>query len=324
MHRVVVSEFGGIDQLNLVDAPTPPPTGKQVLVRLTSIGLNHADLMARRGEYRLSSGDPPFTPGIEGGGVIDAVGPAVRERRVGQRVSLALGTRGTYASHLLVDADRTVPVPDAIADHLIGALWLAYLTAWGCLVWRQNLQPRQIVLIPAASSAASIAAGQLVRDLGAVAIGCTTSPDKVAGLAMHYTHIVNTREDEWYRRVKQMTAGHGIDIAFDPVAAGEFLSAEIRLLAPGGTVWIYGLLGEPDVVNVHPLIIKRGSIRGYLNNELESDPIALEAGYRYVLDRLADRRFVLPVAQRFKLRDVRRAHQTMERGSHIGKLILEP
>jgi NADPH:quinone reductase-like Zn-dependent oxidoreductase len=83
MKRVVVRQFGDVDQLDVLDEPTPQPGRGQVLVRLTSIGMNHADLMARRGEYRLSSGDPPFTPGLEGGGVIEAVGADVSDPRSG-------------------------------------------------------------------------------------------------------------------------------------------------------------------------------------------------------------------------------------------------
>jgi NADPH:quinone reductase-like Zn-dependent oxidoreductase len=143
MYKIVVNAFGGTDRLSLVREPDPNPEGDFVLLRLTSIGMNHAELMARRGEYRLISGAPPFTPGIEGGGYIEAIGDRVTDRQIGQRVSLTLDApasvgigNGTYQSHYLVAASKTVPVPDAIPDRLLGALWLPYLTAWGCLIWK--------------------------------------------------------------------------------------------------------------------------------------------------------------------------------------------
>jgi NADPH:quinone reductase len=334
MYKVVVNGFGGSDKLSIVEEATPTPNSNQVLVRFTSIGMNYADLMARRGEYRLISGAPPFTPGIEGGGYIEAMGDRVSNRHVGQRVSLTLDApasngigKGTYQSHYLVAADRTVPVPDEISDELLGALWLSYLTAWGCLVWKQQLQPGQIVMIPAASSSVAIAASQVVKHCGGIAIGTTTSPGKVEKLkampAARYDHLVMTNNPNWWREIKQLTTAKGPNVIFDPIAAGDFLSQEIRLIANGGTIWIYGLLGHPDVVDVSPLIRKGAAIRGWLLNELSGTNREQEA-YQHVLECLANQTYKLPIADKFPLHEVRRAHEAMEKGEHIGKLILIP
>jgi NADPH2:quinone reductase len=334
MYRVVVNGFGDIDQLAIEEAPDPMPDSGEVVVRLTSIGMNHAELMARRGEYRLVSGNPPFTPGLEGGGEIVAVGEGVGDRAVGQRVILTLDApasrglgQGTYQSHYRVAATKTVLAPEGIADELLGALWLPFVTAWGALVWKQNIQPGETVLIPAASSSVAIAAAQIVKYSGGVAVGTTTSPDKVARLeAMpeaRFDHLVVTQDDTWWREAKKLTEGKGYSIIFDPVAAGDFLNHEIRLLAPKGTLWIYGLLEKPDVVDVSPLIRKMASIRGWLLNEIVGSSSEYSA-YRHVLDRIADGTYTLPVAKTFSLREVQTAHRVMEAGNHIGKLILVP
>ncbi|BAC89890.1 zinc-dependent alcohol dehydrogenase family protein [Gloeobacter violaceus] len=336
MQKVIVEAFGGVERLHLAALPDPCPTGQQVLVRLTSIGMNHADLMARRGEYRLSSGEPPFTPGLEGGGYIEAVGPAVHDRHVGQRVLLSLdapvhpeGRVGTYGTHYLTSAAQTVIAPDALPDQLLGALWLAYLTAWSCLIWRQGLRAGQVVLLPAASSSVAIAAAQIVRHHGGVAIGTTTSALKCEKLqAMGesaYAQIVCTGERQWRKQVKKLTDNRGVDVVFDPVGAGPLLQSAIHLLAEGGTIWIYGLLGKPDVLDVTPLIRKRAALRGWLLDELSalgSEPV--QRAYQHVLDRFADGTYALPIAGIFPLRDVREAHARMERGAHIGKFILVP
>lgn len=334
MDTVCVDAFGGSDRLQIVEQPTPKPAEHQVLVRLTSIGMNYADLMARRGEYKLISGNPPFTPGIEGGGYIEAVGSAVRDRQVGQRVVLSLAApalnglgRGTYTSHFLTTPEQTVLAPEGVPNELLGALWLPYLTAWGCLLAQQNLQPGQVVLLPAASSSVAIAASQIVKSRGGVTIGTTTSPEKVGILqAMpeaQYDHLVVTQGNAWWREVKRLTQGRGVDIAFDPVAAGDFLNQEIRLLAQGGTIWVYGLLGKPDVVDVTPLIRKMGAIRGWLLNTLSGSEREQE-GYQHILESIAQGLYQLPIAERFALRDVRAAHDAMEAGQHIGKFILIP
>ncbi|MBD0334540.1 MAG: zinc-dependent alcohol dehydrogenase family protein [Cyanobacteria bacterium Co-bin13] len=334
MYKVIVRAFGGVEQLDIVDLPDPVPAAGEVVVGLTSIGMNNAELMARRGEYRLISGNPPFTPGLEGGGIILAVGSGVSDRIVGQRVILTLEApaskgqgQGTYQSHYVVRAEQTILAPDGIPNQLLGALWLPYITAWGCLVWQQALQPGQTVLIPGASSSVAIAAAQVVKHQGGIAVGTTTSPDKLTKLqAMPeapYDHLILTHDTDWYRSAKKLTGGKGFNVIFDPVAAGDFLNTEIRLLAQGGTLWIYGLLGKPDIVNVHPLIRKMASLRGWVLNQLSGSDVE-QTAYQHVLQRIADGTYQMPIAAQFSLRDVRQAQTVMEQGRHVGKLILVP
>ncbi len=274
--RVLVNRFGGPEKLELIEEHPPEPAPGEVRVRLTSIGMNHADLMARRGEYRLSSGSPPFTPGLEGGGVIDAVAPDVVVRQVGDRVILGAAAatplepsgqlRGTYRTHFNIRAEDTVVAPANLPDDMLGALWLTYLTAWGCLVWKQKIQRGTTVAIPAASSGVALAACQIARNFGAVPIGLTTCAHKKAELEAlaeaPYETIIVTKNREggnrsWYRDLLKFTGGRGVDVFFDPVASGEYLDNEIRALAMNGAIWIYVLLGQPVKVYVSPLIRKR-------------------------------------------------------------------
>ncbi|MGB7248106.1 MAG: zinc-binding dehydrogenase [Phormidesmis sp.] len=334
MKQVSVSAFGGVENLHLQTITGRDPGPDEVVIRLTSIGMNQADLMARRGEYRLSSGEPPFTPGIEGGGVITAVGNDVSDRQVDQRVILTIDAPagiGTYRSHFVVPAAKTVRVPAQIDDDIIGALWLPFVTAWGALVWRQAIQPGQTVLLPAASSSVAIAASQIVKQYGGTSIGTTTSPEKVEALqalsAARYDHLVVVSRSEnqpsWWRSVKTITQGKGVDVIFDPVAAGEFLHHEIRLLANGGTLWAYGLLGTPGKVDISPLIRKDAAIRGWLLNCITGTP-AEHLAYQHILQNVAAGIYQLPVAGQFSLAQVRAAHTAMEQGRHIGKYILVP
>jgi NADPH:quinone reductase-like Zn-dependent oxidoreductase len=204
---------------------------------------------------------------------------------------------------------------------------LPYLTAWGCLVWKQNMQVGDYVLIPAASSSVAIAASQVVKQYGGIAIGTTTRPEKVSLLvnlpAARFDDIVVTQESNWWRSAKKLTGGKGFNIIFDPIAAGDFLNQEIRLLAPGGALWIYGLLGQPDVVDITPLIRKMASIRGWLLNELIGSGLE-QSAYRHVLECIANGTYELPIAATFPLQDVQAAHRFMETGKHIGKLVLIP
>jgi len=341
MKKVVVHAFGGVEQLKLESGPDPVPGAGEVLVAIRSIGMNHADLMARRGEYKISSGEPPFTPGLEAGGVIEAVADDVSSSQVGQRVILApeaprlgAGYGGTYRSHYCVRADWALPAPEAIADEQLGAIWLPYLTAWGCLVWKQNLQPGQVVALPAASSSVAIAASQVVKSLGGVTIGLTSSADKLDLLSdwpgAMFDHLVVTHEADrtmrpWHREIKQITDGRGVDVFFDPVAAGAYLDTEIRCLARGGCVWVYGLLGKPDTVNVTPLIRLQAAIRGWALGELvAAGQEQWMVGCQAILEKFASGQFVQHLGGTWPLDEVAAAQQEMEKGHHVGKLVLIP
>ena len=337
MQQVIVSAFGGPENLRVKTVDPTQPKATEVAIRLTSVGLNQADLMARRGEYRLSSGEPPFTPGIEGGGIITAIGSQVTNRKIGQRVILTISApdkAGTYRSQFVTAAANTVVVPDEIPDNLIGALWLPFATAWGALVWQQNLQPGQTLMLQRLAVAWRSQPAKLPNLWVATVIGTTTSPEKVEALqrlsAAKYDHIVvtsaNPAADEaepWWKQIKKITGGKGVDVIFDPVAAGDFLHHEIRLLAKGGTLWVYGLLGTLGTVDVSPLIRKDAAIRGWLLNALVDTPAELVA-YQHILEKLAAGVYQLPIAKTFSLSRVREAHEAMESGSHIGKYVLTP
>lgn len=256
MKVVILERFGGPEVMQWQEQADPQPGPGQVVVRLTSIGLNHAELMGRRGEYKISTGDPPCTLGLEGGGVIDAVGDAVKDLRVGDRVTLTPGaTRpgeggtggGAYRTHLLCEAGEVMRVPEVIPDEQLGGLWLSYLTAWGCLAWLHGLGDRptdqRTVAIPAASSSLGLAAAQVVKHLGGRAIGLTSSPEKVeliAGLETSaFDDLLVTHESDrtlrpFYRDLARITDGRGVDVFFDPVASGAYLSHEIRALCKAG------------------------------------------------------------------------------------------
>lgn len=345
MKYVQIDRFGPPEVLHIHEAPLEDPGPGEVRVRHTSIGMNHADLMCREGNYRVLSGDPPFVPGIEAGGYIEAVGPGVKDRATGQRVLLGANTprkfrlnhgglNGVYRTHCTVPSTDTVPAPDAIPDDQLGAIWLPYLTAWGCLIWKQSLKPGEFVGIPAASSSVALAAAQIVKQCGALPIGLTTHQSKLEILRdmpeAPYEHVIVTRDEEganrpWHREIKNITNGGGINVFFDPVAAGDFLHTEIRALAQHGAIWIYGLLQEPGVVDVTPLIMKHGSIRGWVLYELvQAGTEVLNRAYRDILEGFDKGIYQQRVAKCFSLDEVREAHEYMEKGQHIGKLVITP
>jgi NADPH:quinone reductase-like Zn-dependent oxidoreductase len=342
MQQVVVTQFGGPAVLRVEELETPEPGPGQVRLKVTSIGMNHAELMARRGAYKLISGEPPFVPGMEAGGVVERSGPGVTTLAEGQRVTLSPAaprlpggpTPGTYRSHFIAPAEHCLPVPETVPDEQLGALWLAYLTGWGCLVHKQAVGEGDWVALGAASSSVALAAAQIVRDQGGVAIGLTSHPDKVARLQQldgcAYDFILVTHEADgslkpWHREMRELTQGGGINVFFDPVAAGGYLSSEIKSLASFGTVWIYGLLGGSGEVDLTPLIRKSAAVRGFALSELiEAGESMWRPGCEYILEKLREGTFRQHVDRTFRLAEVAEAHAAMEAGEHMGKLVLVP
>jgi NADPH:quinone reductase-like Zn-dependent oxidoreductase len=226
-----------------------------------------------------------------------------------------------------------LPVPPGVPPLVAGNLWLSHLTAWGCLLWKQHLQPGQVVGIPAASSSVGLAASQIARRAGAKTIGLTRTQAKAERLqeipGANFDWIVATHEESgqmrpWYRDVMRLTDGHGVDIYFDPVAAGLYLDYEIRSLSAGGTIWIYGLLEKAGEVDLTPLIRKRAAIRGWVLGELlEHDDLA-RAIQLEILRLVARGELQQRVARVFLLEQIQEAHAEMERGAHIGKFVITP
>ncbi|MCX7625864.1 MAG: zinc-dependent alcohol dehydrogenase family protein [Candidatus Sumerlaeaceae bacterium] len=343
MKIVVVNEFGDPEKLTIQEAADPIPARGEVRVRLTSVGINHADLMARRGEYKLYSGDPPFTPGLEGAGFIEAVGEdvspsllgefVVLDARAPRRTSSVCPVEGTYRTHYVVPAGYALPVPAGVPHIAAGTLWLSHLTAWGCLIWKQHLLPGQVVAIPAASSSVGLAASQVAQRAGAKIIGLTRSEAKAEILRTipeaRFDWIVVTHEPDgrlrpWHREIMRITEGHGVDVFFDPVAGGAYLDSEIRCLRPDGTIWIYGLLEKAGPVDLTPLIRKRAAVRGWvLGNLLEHQELAL-AAQKEILRLVASGEYCQRIAKVFPLEAIREAHSIMERGEHVGKFVLSP
>ena len=344
--QVVVNEFGPVENLLLEEVAVPTPGSGEVLIRLSSIGMNHADLLARKGLYKISSGEPPFTPGIEGGGVIEAVGDGVKSVAAGDRVVItpdapraaAGGFGGTYREYYCVPENKVLKAPDEIPNEQLGALWLPYLTAWGCLVWKHGIKEGDIVAIPAASSSVALAAAQIAKRHGCKTIGLTTSQDKVEKLqgmaTAKYDHIVLTHEKDgecnrtmlpWHKEMRTLTEGKGVNVFFDPVASGAYLNTEIKCLAQFGVVYVYGLLGRPGTVDVTPLIRKFASITGWVLGELMfAGEDAWSTGCKHILEGFADGSYKQHVDGTYKLADVQKAHAEMQKGVHIGKLVLIP
>lgn len=328
MRAVRFTGTGDASILRVVDEPPRDPGPGEVRVRVTSAGLNRADVLYRAGRYLLRTPGESRS-GFEGGGVVDAVGPGVR-LRVGDRVgvlpsSFDVVNEGACAETMTVPEAVVVPTPAPVADRDAGAIWMQYLTAWGALVDIAGVGRGDFVVVPAASSSVGIAAMQLCRALGAQAIATTTSADKVAALeAFGPVAVVDTRREPYVDRVREITGGRGARVIFDPIY-GPLVNDHIRVACREACVIVYGALDPtPLPLELGGMLRKQIRLQGYTIGPLLGDPARRSRAVADVTARLERRELAPVVDSYFPLDRIQDAHRRLESNRQVGKVVVTP
>jgi NADPH2:quinone reductase len=208
---VRVHEAGGPEVMRFEDAEVGSPGRGQALLRQTAIGLNYIDVYFRSGVYPAPQ--LPFTPGLEGAGVVEAVGEGVSEVREGQRVAYASPPIGAYAARRLMAADRLVALPDGISDEQAAAMMLKGMTAHYLLRRTYRVESGQTILFHAAAGGVGLIAGQWAKHLGATVIGTVGSEAKAElARANGYAHVIRYDREDIVARVREITGGKGVPV----------------------------------------------------------------------------------------------------------------
>jgi NADPH:quinone reductase len=323
-------QTGGTEVLKVEERPIPEPAAGEVLVKIHASALNRAQLLYLQGAYAY----PPQFPsmlGDEAVGVIEQVGAGVDQFSVGNRISILSSTNminnGTHAEHTVVPIHAIIPAPKALDDGSAAALWIAYLTAYAAIVEGANLQPKQFAVITAASSSSGVAAIQIVKDLGGIAIATTrTSQKKQSLLDLGADYVIATAEEDVTARILEITQGKGAKVIFDPIG-GEMLAKLAAATASGGDIYEYGVLDAGSlattlIVPVFYMLSKRLQFLNLL--DLLADSARLETG-RLWMQEATQRGVVKPIVDRvFKLDEIAEALRYMEAGNQIGKILVTP
>ncbi len=238
MKAVVLTRTGGPEVLEVQERPDPPVGPGEVRIAVKAAGLNFADTMARVGLYP-DAPKPPCVLGYEVAGEIESVGQGVSSVAVGDRV--VAGTRfGGQAELITVPESQALPLPDRLGFEEGAAFPVTYATAYAGLVVMGGLKANERVLIHAAGGGVGIAATQIARNIGAEIFG-TASASKHDALHEHgVDHAIDYRNQDFEQEVRRITAGEGIDVAFDALGPTSFRK-DYRLLRPGGRLIMYGL-----------------------------------------------------------------------------------
>ncbi len=319
-------QLGGPENLRLEDAPSRQPGEGELRLRVQAVGLNRAESMYMHGRY-FEQPELPSRIGYEAAGIVEAVGPGVDPSLVGQRVSTVPGFSqnrwGALGEEAIVPAFSVQPYPAKLTPAEGASIWMQYLTAYGALKLFGKLQPGEFVLITAASSSVGLAAIQIVKAEGAVAIATTRrSSKKQQLLDLGADHVIATEEEDIVARVQAITGGKGARIVFDPIA-GSFVEKLAECAAPGGILFEYGLLSlEPTPFPLVAAMRKALSMRAYTLMEFTQNPPLLAEAVQYINERINDGRFAPKISKVFPLDQTVEAYQYLESNQQIGKIVI--
>ena len=319
-------ETGGADVLKLEDLPLAEPGKGEVRMKVEAIGLNRAEIMLRKGQY-LETPQLPSRLGYEAAGVIDAVGPDVTGLRIGDRVStipsFPMSQYGVYGESAIVPAYAAAKYPDKLSAIEGAAIWMQYLTAFGALLEYGGLKKNDSVLITAASSSVGLAAIQITKAAGGVAIATTRGVDKKAFLLVAGAdHVIVTDEENLVEKGMALTSGKGVRLVFDPVA-GPLLEQLAAVAAPGGIIFEYGALApHPTPFPLFPALAKGLTIRGYTLFEIVKNPEMLKRGKEYIYQGLESGSLKPIIDRTFPLTEIAEAHRYMASNQQKGKIVV--
>jgi NADPH:quinone reductase-like Zn-dependent oxidoreductase len=319
-------QLGGPEVLQIEDVPLQQPGKGEVRLRVEAAGLNRAEALFTRGQY-LEQPKLPARIGYEVAGVVDAVGDGVDQGWIGKRAAtipgFSLNDYGALGEQAVVPVKVLTEYPSKLTSAQAASVWMQYLTGYGALVFYGKVVAGDFVAIPAASSSVGLAAIQIVRDAGATAIAVTrTSSKRDELIALGAQHVIASEEEDYPARVKEITQGRGVRITFDPVA-GPFVHKLAAAAAQEGVVFIYGGLSmQPTPFPLFESFRNGVSLRAYSVREVTILPDRLGPAKKYVLDRLANGRFVPKIAKTFAYKDTVEAYQYLESNQQVGKVVI--
>jgi NADPH2:quinone reductase len=265
MRAVVITDTSN-RSVSIADVPDPVPGDDEILVDVKACGVNFTDLLSLDGKYQ-NNPPPPFTPGKDAAGIVEAVGANVTSHKVGDRV-IAHVIHGAMAEKAVCPAALAFTLPDGVEYDAAAAMGLAYLTGYLALTRRGRIQPGEVVQINGASGGVGLASVSLAKALGAktVLAGLTTPSKADAVLAAGADAIIDLTvddlKDNLRAQVMAATDRHGIDLAFDLVG-GEVFDATLRAIANEGRLVVSGFTsGTIPAVRTNYLLLKNISVVG--------------------------------------------------------------
>lgn len=321
-HVIRIHQNGGPEQLRWEEVAVGEPGPGEVRVRNTAIGLNFIDTYHRSGLYPMPL---PMVLGSEGAGVVEAVGPKVKEFKVGDRVAYAQPI-GAYAEVLIRPVARLVKIPAGIKDETAAAMMLKGMTAWYLCRRTYRVKKGDTIVVHAAAGGVGQILCQWAKHLGATVIGTVGSDEKVAlAKKVGCKHVVVMSREKLSERVKAITKGKGVPVVYDGVGKDTFVES-LDCLQPRGIMASFGnASGAVPPVNIG-ILAQKGSLfltRPTLVNYTSSREDLLTAA-RELFAVVKKGAVKIAVNQRYPLREAAQAHSDLESRKTTGSTVLLP
>jgi len=310
-----------IGSIELVEADLPPPGEGEVRLKLKACSINFPDLLMIQGKYQFKP-DLPFSPGMEGSGIVTELGPGVGNVSVGDEVVAGLRIGG-YAEEVNAAAAACRPIPKGMDFVKAAAYPAAYLTAYVALVVRGNLKAGETLLVHGSTGGVGLAAVEVGKLLGATVIATSASDEKLKTVKERGAdHVLNVAKG-FREKVKELTGGKGADVIYDPVG-GDVFDESVRCIAWNGRLLIIGFTsGRIPSVPVNMPLIKGFSVVGVRAGEYgRRDP---EAGKENIkaIDSWASEGKIDPyVCATFPLERAVDAMRMLQDRQAVGKVVL--
>ncbi|MEA2290279.1 MAG: NADPH:quinone reductase [Solirubrobacteraceae bacterium] len=321
MRAIVVTRRGGAEVLEVQDVPEPQPGPGQLLVDVDAVGVNYRDIYEREGIAGYTA-EPPFVAGIEGAGTVAEVGEGVTELSPGDRVAWT-AAQGSYAARVVVDEERAVPVPDGVSNEVAAAVLLQGMTAHYLATSTYPVQAGDDVLVHAAAGGVGLLLTQIVKLRDGRVIG-TTSTDEKARLAREAGADEVIGYDGFSERVRELTGGTGVAVAYDGVGRTTF-GDSLAALRVRGYMVLYGAASGP-VDPVDPARLAAGALfltRPVLHHYVaERGELLQRAGD--VFGWIAEGKLEVRIGRRYPLEEARQAQEDLAARRTTAKLVLIP
>ena len=323
MRAIQIEALGGPDVLRVVDLPKPTPKPGEILLAQAAIGINFIDTYHRTGLYPIKL---PSGLGMEGAGLVEAVGDGVTRFKTGDRVAYASGPIGAYAEFHVVNAERAVKVPDGVPLTTAAAALLKGMTAEFLLRRCYPLQAGQFTLIHAAAGGVGQIMVQWAKAIGARVIATVGSEAKAEmARALGADHVIFYDHQDVVAEVRKITEGLGVPVAYDSVGASTF-EGTLGSLARRGLFVSYGNASGPAPAIEPGRLSRMGSL--YLTRPTLFDYVAtttdLDDSAGALFQMIETGRVKIEIGQTFALADARLAHEALESRQTTGASLLIP